>query len=547
MTEPMTTRQRIRENAPDDLLLPNPKKGKKAVSTPMVTPALVPPEEPELPVFAMPAILPVVPPLPEQLIEDNAKSNTTAKTNSSAKSATSSAKIRQLEAKRQAILRLQEIDKELLQKERETILPELNINNVIAAAEDDNQDFHIPDEQLVSPVAPYADRNSSIAHWIQNEPLTQAEHPYAVPSELDLMNNRIEKLLARQTISKDLPNFSGDPAEWFGFIYQFEHTTALCGLTNQENMVRLNKCLSSKAREAVAPLLCLPENVPMVISTLKMLFGRPNQIIKSLIGKTRNLPAIDEAEPESIIAFANAVNNLVATMSSLKQEGHMNNPGLMEELLRKLPASLQLNWCMSKPEDTENLQAFATWMMRVATAATSMPTPSFSANEKSTHDFRQSHRQMLNSNDSRPKNPNLKCLRCNTDGHSVTKCSQFLSDTIENRWNLVAAKKLCFSCLRTGHQTANCTTKRSCGINGCTMPHNTLLHRNEPSPPAQTHFCGTSREVLLRVIPVQLTGPNDTIKTYALLDDGSTVTMLDKTVLASQVLRKVYTCSGRTK
>ena len=94
MTEPMTTRQRIRENAPDDLLLPNPKKGKKAVSTPMVTPALVPPEEPELPVFAMPVMLPAVPPPPEQLMEDDANSHATAETKSSAKSATSSAKIR---------------------------------------------------------------------------------------------------------------------------------------------------------------------------------------------------------------------------------------------------------------------------------------------------------------------------------------------------------------------------------------------------------------------------------------------------------------------
>ena len=61
------------------------------------------------------------------------------------------------------------------------------------------------------------------------------------------------------------------------------------------------------------------------------------------------------------------------------------------------------------------------------------------------------------------------------------------------------------------------------------MPHNTLLHRNESNPRTQTHFGGTSREVLLRVIPVELTGPNDTIK----LDDGSTVTVLEKTVAIS--------------
>ena len=76
------------------------------------------------------------------------------------------------EAQRQAILRLHEINKELLQKELETILQELDINNQIAAAKEHNQDFHTPDEQLVSPVAPHADQNSRIAHWIQNEPLT---------------------------------------------------------------------------------------------------------------------------------------------------------------------------------------------------------------------------------------------------------------------------------------------------------------------------------------------------------------------------------------
>ena len=83
--------------------------------------------------------------------------------------------------------------------------------------------------------------------------------PYAVRSELDLMNNRIEKLLARHTISKDLPRFSGDPAVWFSFVYQFEHTTTLCGLKNQENMVWLNKCLTGKAREAVAQYFACPK------------------------------------------------------------------------------------------------------------------------------------------------------------------------------------------------------------------------------------------------------------------------------------------------
>ena len=174
--------------------------------------------------------------------------------------------------------------------------------------------------------------------------------------------------------------------------------------------------------------------------------------------------------------------------------------------------------------------------MKVATAASSMAVPnsSFNRNEKAaTNDVRQHKRQVYNANEMNQKQISRKCPRCNDESHALQKCPQFLSDTIENRWNVATAKKLCFSCLRTGHQTANCTIRRACGVGGCTEPHNTLLHRSKTTIPAPTNFCGNSKDVLLRVMPVNLTGPNGTVKTYALLDDGSTVTMLDKSVATS--------------
>ena len=312
-------------------------------------------------------------------------------------------------------------------------------------------------------------------------------------------------------------------------------------------MVRLNKCLSGKAREAVAPLLCIPENVPMVMSTLKMLFGQANQIVKSLIEKTRSLPPIQERHPETIITFANSVNNLVATMTTLNQEGHLNNPSLMEELMGKLPPTLQLQWCLHKLKSEDSLKSFSSWIMEIATAATSMSNLNVNRNEKpqsfrpNQNDFRQTKRQVLNAYD-KSKNLNPNCLRCNKPGHELVDCPEFNEDSIEDRWNLVAGKRLCFSCFQTGHQTAICpNNKQPCGKNGCKMSHNPLLHRGQNSVPARTNFCGTSKEVLLRVIPVNLSGPNGTIRTYALLDDGSTVTMIDKSTANSLGL------SGPTK
>ena len=176
MTEPMTTRTRARENAPGDQTMATPKNGKKAISEPVPNvPSLVPVNL-EMQPFVMPLTTLTEPPR-EPLIDEDAKSNATDQTNKTIKSTTSSARIRKLEQERDAKRRLREIETELLQKEREALLEELELNKAIAAEQQNNEDLELPDEPLMSPVAPPADRNARIENWVQNEPLIQAEHP----------------------------------------------------------------------------------------------------------------------------------------------------------------------------------------------------------------------------------------------------------------------------------------------------------------------------------------------------------------------------------
>lgn len=42
---------------------------------------------------------------------------------------------------------------------------------------------------------------------------------------------------ARQSMSRDLPSFSGRPEEWPIFVSNFERTKQVCGLSNDENAV----------------------------------------------------------------------------------------------------------------------------------------------------------------------------------------------------------------------------------------------------------------------------------------------------------------------
>ena len=110
--------------------------------------------------------------------------------------------------------------------------------------------------------------------------------------------------------------------------------------------------------------------------------------------------------------------------------------------------------------------------------------------------------------------------------------------------------KLCFCCLRSGHWLTTCRSLKPCGVNGCTRSHNALLHSSRNVTPvgnnktaASTNQAATeavtpstehsiashkssSDSVLLQVVPVTLYGPKGYFNTYAMLDTGSTCSLL---------------------
>jgi len=62
---------------------------------------------------------------------------------------------------------------------------------------------------------------------------------------------RIGSFLFRNAAGKELPTFTGDPEEYPGFMSLLEQSTTLCGFSQEENMLQLQRCLKGRAREAV--------------------------------------------------------------------------------------------------------------------------------------------------------------------------------------------------------------------------------------------------------------------------------------------------------
>lgn len=135
----------------------------------------------------------------------------------------------------------------------------------------------------------------------------------------------------------DLPVYSGKPEEWPLFYANFKDSTNEFNYNHRHNLMRLQKCLTGDAREAVASLLIYPNDVPKVIEELEFRFGRPDLLVRSQLQIVQKFPPISAKRLEQIITFATKVRNVVAFLNSANCSHHLLNSTLLEELVSKLP------------------------------------------------------------------------------------------------------------------------------------------------------------------------------------------------------------------
>ncbi|XP_031337274.1 uncharacterized protein LOC116166463 [Photinus pyralis] len=371
-----------------------------------------------------------------------------------------------------------------------------------------------------------------------------------VGSKYNLRNQQINKsqvpvefstFITRQAMPKDLPIFNGYPTEWPNFIFQYENSTAICGYTKEENQCRLQKCLKGNARTIVESLLILPRNADKIIDMLRKRFGRPELIVFMLLDRIRNFPVVKEDKLDMFINFSDNVKNVVGTMETLNQEDHLRNPILLQELLNKLPTSQKLRWLeyiSRKTVQQPKLIEFSAWLDHRASIVSQIEMPKLSDTVTNVTRDKQKHNRRdvtLTTNNSRTTNP--KCACCGNEFHHLSNCSKFKSLSVDDRWHVVTSQRICFSCLIPNHTLRTCKSIKICGKNQCTKPHHILLHKDNDnnhnrSNQGYQHEVNyhrlTSNNVLLKIIPITINTNGNYVHTHALLDDASTVTLIDQ-------------------
>ena len=328
--------------------------------------------------------------------------------------------------------------------------------------------------------------------------------------------------MARQTQGNQLPSFSGSPEEWPVFKALYDSSTTACGFTNADNLARLQRCLKGTAKDMVDALLLVPDNVPNIVRTLEMRYGRPDVIIQSLVSKVTALPPVGENRHTEVLDFAVTVQNLVTTIANVNAQAHLHNPSLMTELVDRLPPSLRLPWGEQVAQlgpTNANLEHFSKWLTAKANALSFVmrpqpkPTPAPAA-ATALVAVVPPRKPTSRPQSTRP----LTCVYCDKPGRYPDECKRYA--TVADRKEQLNKQRRCYLCLSRRHTQAECDSTRKCAHCQMTGRHHRSLCPTKfgrPGPattpkPSVMHHAEAAAQPSTRTEPATLAAGREAVR-----------------------------------
>ncbi|XP_055633869.1 uncharacterized protein LOC129774190 [Toxorhynchites rutilus septentrionalis] len=248
---------------------------------------------------------------------------------------------------------------------------------------------------------------------------------------------------------------------------------------------------------------------------------------------------------------------MVATIQNCNLEEHLCHITLLQSLVDRLPLMIRLNWATYRQGiHRATLTEFSAWLYTLAEAASTVTLPQAQIVSDKSRRMRKDDGFLNAHTESAPKRKEHvsgsrlgKCLFCRGNCEAVEDCKQFLILDHASRWNALREYKHCRCCL--GKHQGPCMSIKECGKKGCAYKHHRLLHndaKDKPSFPSTLHrqepgsstskqdvtehTCNTHRSnnksVLFQYIPVTLYNKGTRINTFAFLDCGSSLTLIEE-------------------
>ena len=384
--------------------------------------------------------------------------------------------------------------------------------------------------------------------WERREDFCKEREPEAEDAVRKQVDKRKEfdNLLFRKSLPRlQLPSFGGQVEEWPRWYALFKTMVHQQDMSVEEKMVHLQNAVTGAARSTIGGMICDGSSYEEALQALQDRYGREIDIVQTTLKNVFSCPGPKPNDSRSLERYFGAVHGATTTLKKMGYEGDIQSIENLRRLVSKLPLELRKAWAEhSLNIGRATLIHFDEWLRNqvrilLTFEATAAAPPTYP--KRTTVMFTTT-----------AGSRGGRCCICNGD-HGLWLCDRFKSKTVDERAQAVASNRLCFSCLRPGHQSRNCRTARECGVDGCHLRHNRLLHGSRrvrgpvPTRPAagtvdtaseaiiasiRQGTSGDSSSVLLQVVPVRVHGSGGRFKdTLALLDPGAQTSLCNVSLL----------------
>ena len=419
--------------------------------------------------------------------------------------------------------------------------------------------------------------------------------------------NRVMEEFVKQQQRNSLPRrqvpvFDGNPLQYCTFIRAFDTVIEPREPDYAGRLYYLEQHTSGRPQEIVRSCLYMApkEGYTKARSLLERRFGQKHKIAMACLDQVINGPRIKAEDAESLEGLSILLSSCTNTLRSIGYSSKMENPDNMRKIIDRLPPSLQIKWrenadrilnVEGREIRIEDISDFVEQKSRSLSNPVFGKLPflekentgprerkSKARNDKpgakrlslatiSERNVESQEPAVSLSSVNEPASADFTkcCLFCH-GSHHLTDCSDFAKVSNQDRVDFVMKKRLCFACLRAGHQSRGCNKKKPC-IH-CGGRHATVMHiqrfsdRNtqsnlgfsneipvdkgqsqdsaNPGSSEQENphpFCGlTSLDgsvTALPIVPVKVRAKGNPgfIETYALLDNGSNSTFCSLSLL----------------
>ncbi|EGT52423.1 hypothetical protein CAEBREN_31500 [Caenorhabditis brenneri] len=264
-----------------------------------------------------------------------------------------------------------------------------------------------------------------------------------------------------------LPNFSGKHTEYRGFMEIFQwavHNNPT--ISNATRLVYLKQCLTGEAQSLVQHLPMSGDNYTVALKLLEDAYGDTIRIRVSLQSKLDNLPSVRDGNEQDIQHFVYEANSIFLQLMTIDPDS--DNTTVGQQIYRKLPqryiaklfTGANHNKNLKASEVLELIKQYVRDDTLVVTIYNENAPPSRRSTTMSAH---QSRHQPIQAPATGPiRTITTPCAFCcsETDLHRHEDCPTF--KTAAERKKQAQDLKLCFKCLRTGHDIRQCDSRRQC-------------------------------------------------------------------------------------